>query len=363
MKRTGRIISGATFLLAFWALVALGDQMKEKDVAKEGPPCDDDFCLTKTSIKGTLHLVYHFKGLNDQWHDVTCDIREADITRDLRSFGYLESERKATWLQYLERAINLGLRISQLKPEYGKAHVTKDSVEWVPTKELPPLVGEQILAEEREAFLSWYRANQEQLEELAKQKFRQDHGFTVVPDLGEVPDYSSIVKKSASALGSCITALDQATGGRPEMLQVFFQVMFYEKVPDNDAVGKWTGGLSLPVEVMTRGKGDCDSKAAAFCTIQRKREPRLVILRSLPGNQSPRHALVGVEAWKKDGSHPAETWSYKRVPEALRAILYGDPIRIGLRDYWPCEVAGRKRSAFGEVELGHEGYYVAIRIQ
>lgn len=362
MKLTGKTISVSAFLLAFWALVALGDQTKEQSTSKDEPPCDDDFCLTRTSSKGNIHLVYRFRGLNNQWHEVACDISEADIAREIRTFGYLDSERKATWLQYLEKAIKVGLRLSPFKPEYGRPRVTKDGIEWVPVGELPPLVGQQIFAEEREAFFNWYRENQKRLREMAEQKFLQDHGFIVIPGLGEIPDYSSIVARSASALTNCITAFDRETGGRPEILQAFFQAMFYEKVPDREDGQKWTGGLLLPVEVLTRGKGDCDSKAAAYCMIQRKREPRLVILRSVSGKHSPRHALVGVEAWKKDGRHPTESWSHKRVPEALRAILYGDPIRIGLRDYWPCEVAGRKRTTFGEIEPGHEGVYVAIRI-
>jgi hypothetical protein len=38
-------------------------------------------------------------------------------------------------------------------------------------------------------------------------------------------------------------------------------------------------------------------------------------------------------------------------------------MQIGLRYYWPFEVAGPGKRLFGEVALGHEGYYMVIPIQ
>jgi len=366
MRRSGNTFLALFFLLGLACLVGMGPAAgygaQPSSTATDEVVCDDKFCLTRSKTGEPRHLVYRFRGLTNQWQEVSCDIRESDSKKLSDSFGYMSSERTASWSENLEKTINVATRLS-LSPEYGEARVTKDTIDWVAAKELPPLAGEEIIASERKNFIHWYEIHKAEIRDLANKRFLSAHGITTIPDLGEIPDYSSIVSKSSPALKSCIDAFDRTTGGNPEILQKFFQAMFYEKIPMQEG-DRWTHGLRLPSTVMLQGKGDCDSKAAAFCTIQRKRnERRLVILRSLPGKSSLRHALVGVEAWTKDGPHPKEAWPYKRLPEALKAILYGKPIRIGLRDYWPCEVAGRERTDYGKVGDGHAGRYVAILIQ
>ena len=351
------------FLLGLVCLVTLGPEdgygaPVEPQISKGGTVCDDNFCLKKSRDGATWHLVYGFKGLHDQWHEVVCDITEADSKRLHDSFGYLDSDRKASWLKNLEEAINVAAGLYPNDFEYGKAHVTKEAVEWRPVEELPPGFGRQVFENERKKFFAWYKVKSTELIEHANKKFLMKHKFMILPGLGEVPDYSAVVSSSSQALRSCAEAFKRETGGQAELLQAFFQSMVYEKIHMEEG-GRKTGGLSLPVRVMVEGKGDCDSKAVAFCAIRRKND---IILRSLPGQGSLQHALVGVAAWEKD-SHPKEIWPHKPVPEALKAMLYGDPIRIGLRDYWPCEVAGRDRIAFGRVKDGHEGRYVAIRTQ
>lgn len=367
MRRAGQRLFALTSLLGLAGLAAVGpevgygDQPRQLVAAKDDAPCDDDFCLKRSRHGANWHLVYGFKGPNDRWHELACDVSEDDSRRQRASFGYRDAERAAAWPTYLERAVNTAARHSPLAFEYGEAHVTRRGVEWQPAGPLPPLVGDELMRTERERFGRWYSEHREELTRSANEKFLQDHGFMVVPGLGEIPDYPAIVHASAATLKECVDTLDQETGGRPEILQAFFQAMVWKEIPIRDR-GKRTGGFSLPPTVMIEGFGDCDSKAAAFCTIQRKRDPSLLLFVSLPGAHSPRHALVGVEAWKKDGRHPKEKWRYKKLPEALKAILYGDPVRIGLRDYWPCEVAGRARTAFGQVGAGHEGLYLAIPI-
>jgi hypothetical protein len=352
-------VLGLASLPGLWQQNGQGSKPTEELEAPDGYPCDDEFCFMQSRAAGTWHLEYHFKDLHEQWRTVNCDVKEADY--GVSSYGYSGPQREASMAKELERAINTGLHSSPYRFKFGRVHV-ESTVEWRPAWKLRSLEEEQLFESERELFSAWYNQHKKDLNDQAKTQFLQGHGFMTVPALGEIPDYPALVAKSVKALNGCIAAFDKAAGDQPHLVQRFFQSMFFREIPLQH--GDWkTGGLLLPITVMIYGIGDCDSKAAAFCALQSKQPPSLVIFRSIPGLGSPKHALVGVEAWKKDGSHPREKWLYKEPPDALRAMVYGDPIRVGLRDYWPCEVAGREWTDFGQVADQHAGHYMAIRIR
>jgi hypothetical protein len=101
-----------------------------------------------------------------------------------------------------------------------------------------------------------------------------------------------------------------------------------ERIGRRDVFGLW-----VPEQVMTDGKGDCDSKATTFAALWRHRRPRIVII------LVPEHALVGVEG--KPG--PGESF-----------------VQIGNRYYVLCEVAGPGKLPPGTKSISGSFDYVAV---
>jgi hypothetical protein len=264
--RTGRSLLIATFVLGLTGLVTLGprtgytDQAQLKTEAEV--PCDETFCLQKRQEGSVWHLSYRFKGLHDQVHAVTCDINEADTRQLLKSFGYEDSGRARLMAEYRETAINVAAQKAPFFLGYGKAYVSNGVVDWLPAHDLSD-VEQPLFAIERAEFFDWYLENERYKELLAhaEKKFLTGHGLMTTPELGEIPNYDAAVSKSTQALRNCIDALDRETDGRPEVLQAFFQSMFWNRIALKEGE-RWTGGLSLPPTVMIQGSGDCDSKAS-----------------------------------------------------------------------------------------------------
>jgi hypothetical protein len=357
----------STFVLSLAALVGIGPQASSLVQASETQP-DSVFSFSSTREGGKVRLQYRFKGLHDQWHEVICRISEAESRPLSARFGYLDKE-SATDGQKI-KVIGDKAREEGALDEYGDLSIQSGYLYWLPSgslQALPDPARTTIHKAARQRFYSWYEPRSNELGRLIAESFRKSRGFVTDRSTGELmPDYPAVVQESAKPLRDCASELNRVTSGEPSLLALFFQSMPHsgKRLENREGrTGKMTGGLMLPAAVMTEGVGDCDSKATAFCTIQRgTKRHRLVLLRSIAGPRSPSHAHLGVEAWKEEGPARKETWWSRRVPEALKAMVYGKPIRIGLRDYWPCEVVGPGRTAFGEVPSGHEGYYIAIRI-
>jgi hypothetical protein len=100
-----------------------------------------------------------------------------------------------------------------------------------------------------------------------------------------------------------------------------------------DEQGRTTLGFRVPLAVLARGAGDCDSKSAAFCALWRQVPARVVLV------MVPNHALVAVEA--RPGPDQAS-------------------IRLGNRTYVLCEVAGPARLPPGRTDQSGSFEYVVI---
>lgn len=202
-------------------------------------------------------------------------------------------------------------------------------------------------------------------------------------------DYGAVVTEAREPLRSCRQALAAEIGrGNAAALEAFVASLHYQHLTDNDIdpdLKAWTEGLRVPTSVMLKRSGDCDSKAALFCSLY-SGNLELVILRSVPGSckdteHPPRredqdhgskdtvkdHAMVGIGAdgslpaypdrfpnwWKGLGSQEVKVDSYS----ASKSLEFGD------RHFIPVEVSPKEDGsevAFGDVR--QECEYKAIPV-
>ena len=119
-----------------------------------------------------------------------------------------------------------------------------------------------------------------------------------------VLDYSGLVEKSSTILNDCVESLRFNKIQKPENVMEFVQsIKPKDAFPDFDEdFDRFTEGFRLPSSVMIENEGDCDSKAALFCSLLTHTNWRLVIFRSVPylGMKSGEeknflaHALIGL---------------------------------------------------------------------
>lgn len=342
--------------------------------AADGDYADSKFWFHRARKGDQWELSFRFKGLNGEWSEVvTCGIGESTSRKLDASFGYTGAELA----RQLERVVDeeagrariLYYGRSKANVAYNKKEETWSiQVIWVPTPGRVQIDEDQRRADdEHSRFDHWYMTEGERLRAKAMDGLRAQRGFLQNDIVGWLPDYLKIIDHSTPILESCAEALDQKTGGSVEILARFFQEMRYIPVElVEEKTQKSTGGLRLPPFVMISGRGDCDSKAATFCAIQRKHNRGLVIFRSFvaKGDNKHGHALIGIDPWgsAKPGARPKEK-SYKGLQRVQLDSVIREPIQIGLHYYSPCEVGGPGTTVFGMVSPDKVGSYVVIPIQ
>jgi hypothetical protein len=318
-------------------------------------------------------LSFRFKELNDEWKEVTCSIDDSASRRLDANFGYTGDELS----RQIEQVVDEEAGKSKIL-DYGrsKASVTYDRQreEWITQVVWVPIPGRVLIDEDQRMaddeqfrFNNWYKTEGGKLRARAMDGLRIQRGFLRNDIVGWVPDYLSLIDHSAPLLKNCTDALDQKTGGNAEILVRFFQEMRYMPIDlVEDKTGKSIGGLRLPPFVMISGRGDCDSKAATFCAIQRKYNQGLVIFLSFvpKGDNKHGHALIGIDPYgsAKPEARP-KVKRYKGRQTIWLDSIVNKPVQIGLHYYSPCEVAGPGAIPFGTVSPGKEGYYVVMPIQ
>jgi hypothetical protein len=361
MRKSSRSlwVGALVFGLAIFLLAGLGH-------SKPGR-ADDDPYATRLDLKeeeGMWLLHYSFASPGGKRREFTCKISKEGDRKLQETEGYLQQD----WGR-LDKELTRKLNDEAKREDafqYGQAHVfgtLQGGWEWRTYS--PVTQGDYAYHRDvQDRFNHWLAKEFEQLRADTRVSFMRSRGFR--SHQGKwLLDYSNLLIRAAPELENCVTELNRATSGNAEVLMGFFQMMHYKKLEDVEG-GRFTNGFRVPTSLLIKNEGDCDSKAATFCAIQRESPARLVIFRSTwpPSRKRSGHALVGVEAWK-DGNSPLKgawndgTWKTQR----LESILYGDPILIGNRYYIPVDVAGFGHTDFGRVLPGREGDYYVIPIR
>ncbi len=368
--QTEGTLCACIFALALIILVATAQGTLLKTSGKSLPTVGKgqyslpDFSFARTKNGRKWLLWYRFKSPSGDWHEASCGIDAANSLAMDAAFGYQESEATAWLSKAQEKILNERMaRAGMLS--YGKAVISPQGrIEWqIGPGELPSSLDVESAHREELAFYAWLNAHPEVLQEAhatAEAAFFDQKSFRNQKLIGWIPDYAKLADASADLLRQCREQIQQATKGSPELLMDFFQSMQFAAVPDKDpTTGKITGGFMIPAAVMILGEGDCDSKAVAFCVIQRDATRHLILFRSFGGSKDLRHALVGVEAW----GETRESAQSAQETVSLVEGVYEKPVQIGNLYYFPCEVAGGKgRALYGQVSINHNGSYVAIEM-
>ncbi|MFL6195163.1 MAG: hypothetical protein ACJ75H_13395 [Thermoanaerobaculia bacterium] len=284
-----------------------------------------------------LRLSYGFIDHNDRPHQVTCEIRKADYIREVASFGYSPEEMNRAVGERLrslfeEEAARRGLR------QYIQFEIVEGTGyrwQWEVPGGLRSEEAVRLEAELRD-FDQWLDKDLERAKEAALSRYLEERGFQLKGEEISI-DYAREVAQATGPLQGCFEALRRAGHGDSEhrllgLFLAFVQELRYELPPEVEA-GRHTLGFRVPSAVLAKGAGDCDSKAATFCSLWRHYQRRAILI------LVPEHALVGVEA----------------KPRADEAY-----VRLGNRYFVLCEVAGPAKIPPGGESLSGSFEYVMI---
>jgi hypothetical protein len=290
--------------------------------------------FTRADEGPRFRLRYGFVDYSGRRREVTCSIEKDAVRRAERQFGWdheavaREIEdlvKEAIGQELLRRGLNISVRF----------RVEADG-SW--TWNVPPVESDEPrVHNEVGSFVSWMRTDLTAIHSRVEAEVFARRGLRLRRNRVEI-DYNTVARGGSEDLRDCHDALVRAMGATLSerafigLLVAFLQELRYElppaKVGQRDIFGFW-----VPAQVMTLGKGDCDSKAAVFASLWRHHPSRVIVI-LVPG-----HALVGVEA--RPG--PGERF-----------------VRLGNRYYVLCEVAGPAKIPPGRAGISGSFEYVAI---
>jgi hypothetical protein len=333
------LLAGIIFVLAVGALLLLS----ASESARVTPPSpsprpEGPVVRFGSAVEGSEYrLTYGFKDFHGWSHQVTCRIdREAD-ERERSAFGYVKGQPRHAVLALLKKEVAARAARAGIEP-YFQFRLKGDTYQWewrvpgaVPQPEFDRAVSEcrRLDAWVDNEAPAW-------IDEREAEEYRR-HGFTVENNRIQL-DYAGVVRRAVPALANCARALSVAGTGtdmrdRLALFVSFFEDMAYE-VPPDEREGRYVHGFWVPTEVMVRGRGDCDSKAAAFCALWAPAPASAMIV------LVPHHALVAVEGTPGPNDHF---------------------VRLGVRTFVLCEVAGGGgRTHPGAASIKGEYEYVLI---
>jgi hypothetical protein len=335
MKRGGCFAFGCAGTLG---LAALAGIVVWGSLAPEGAPVRDPASkptFNKVAAGDRLRLSFGFADHDDNPHQVTCTLSRQDYEREVAGFGYSEKERRETLNRELLAMLE-GEAAARGLERYFKIEVYGDqSYRW--SYQLPASASSR-LEKKAEDLHGWLETSATEAFAPTAERYYREHGFRLQRETLGI-DYERAVLQAGRPLADCFEALRRAGGEVSAARQLglflaFFQDLRYELPPEVDAQGRNTLGFRGPTAVMAEGAGDCDSKAAAFCTLWRRLRTGRVILILVP-----EHALVGVEG------KPGIDQGY---------------VRLGNRYYILCEVAGPARTHAGATSISGSFEYVLI---
>lgn len=283
-------------------------------------------------------LSYGFIDHHGRPVDVACHVDQGEHERERAWFGYSE---RAVQDELNGRLLSLALdelRRRRIEPYVNVQFQGWGGYEW--KSQVTRALDSQELARvvaERTAWDRWMEST------IPRERVRQhaallrERGFVLGEDSVEI-DYVTLALRGSVPLYDCARALADAAGGVNERRALgtflaFMQELTYAVPPDQTSDGRETQGLWVPTEVLVNARGDCDSKATAFCALWRHRRTSTLII-TVPG-----HALVAVEGRPGPGEHF---------------------VRLGNRYYILCEVAGPGKIHPGARAISGSYRYVTV---
>ncbi len=282
-------------------------------------------------------LSYGFVDYQNRAHHVTCTVSRADLVRQRDGFGYDPAEIQRLENQRLQALVDGEIARRRLAPHFTFT-VTGDHYQWR-TRLHGDLEAAEAERVEREAqrLSDWIEKDLDREIEKIRTELYGSRGILNRPH-ELVIDYARLVVDGTPALENCFRALERDGIGYTRrqylgMLLAFFQELTYELPPDVEG-RRQTLGFWVPPDVMVRGRGDCDSKSAAFASLWRHFPERLILI------VLPKHVLVGVEATPGPGERS---------------------VRLGNRYYVLCEPAGPAKLHPGVGDVGGSHEYVEIQ--
>jgi len=158
-----------------------------------------------------------------------------------------------------------------------------------------------------------------------------------------VPDYKRIVERYTVPMRPVALAMRRDLMGLDSRAQFNYILSFFQSIPYDRLESRATSngsGFATPFEVLTRNRGDCDSKTVAMISLLRNFFPQLRMIMIL----IPEHAFLGVEL-------PQGPGDFALGVEGRRYVL-ADPTGPGL--YPLGQVTDRSQELLRE----HEYQYV-----
>ncbi len=281
-------------------------------------------------------LSYGFIDHHGRAHRFSCRIDKAAHEQQRSAFGYREGDVPTLAVRRLQARVEREIAAERLAP-YFRFKTEGPRYEWswtVPGDVEPSEHARAVRACRRLG--DWIRSEGDGFLDGEKAALYHERGFLFRRDEVSI-DYARVVDRATGPLEDCFRAFAAAGAGstprqRLGMLTALFQELAYELPPEKED-GRETMGFWVPTDVMVRGRGDCDSKSAAFCALWR-RFPSHAMLIVLPD-----HVLVGVEGLPRPGEHF---------------------LRLGNRHFVLCEVAGESKLHPGRDPLPGSYEYVLI---
>lgn len=195
-----------------------------------------------------------------------------------------------------------------------------------------------------------------------------------------IPDYPRLAAEAAGALGDCAYELGVQLGNDGDEWLAFFQALR----PDDEEASlhvpevetgpkgeKWNAGLLVPTDVLIRNRGDCDSKALAFLSLQADRQARWFLFRSkeldCPLASQEGHAFLAIQ---RGASPYPMRFDPKKLLElridhrAFDQETLKIEIEAGvLLDYDLMELTGPGMTRLGELDPRKYGMYIGLPIE
>ena len=352
MKKGGCALFGCAVVVVLLALAALAIlRLSSSEIAIEPPPAPPETeppvpspppaqeSETPTAPRPALldpdsfHLTFRFRDSDERPRQFSCAIRRSDYERERGGYGFVEKQKVEELNRALREVFAREAEARGVAPYFKIEVYGEGSFRW--TWSYPGGTDPEVV-ERIDAFHAWLENGSRAAVQAIEERYYRDHGMRLDGDDLNV-DYETLARNASAPLADCFQALRSADGGSSRwplgLFLTFFQDLGYELPPDVDEDGRETLGFRVPTAVMVKEAGDCDSKAAAFCSLWRQL-PARVLLVMVPG-----HALVAVEG--KPGPDQAS-------------------VRLGNRYFILCEVAGPGRFRPGETQISGSFEYILI---
>lgn len=195
-----------------------------------------------------------------------------------------------------------------------------------------------------------------------------------------IPDYPHLAVEAAGTVQDCAHALRERLGDKEAEWLAFFQALR----PDDDErslhvpeveIGpkgeKWTAGLLVPTDVLIRNRGDCDSKALAFLSLQDNREADWMLFRSTKldcaSADQEGHALLAIlqgSSPRPMRFNPEEVLELRIDHTVVNRETFNLQVRAGvLLEYSLMDLTGPGMTLLGELDPQKYGMYIGLPIE